>query len=73
MDISEQEIRDMVRAALTRQGGGRTADEPPAADSRQHASHGLLALVKGGDADGQCLIEPGVRCNHCNYCQSLGH
>jgi hypothetical protein len=32
-----------------------------------------LTLVAGGDADGQCLIEPAVKCNHCGYCLSLGH
>ncbi len=37
------------------------------------ASHGLLTLVTGGDPDGHCLIEPAVRCNHCGYCQSMGH
>jgi hypothetical protein len=37
-----------------------------------HASHGLLTLVSG-DADGQCIIEPAVRCTHCGYCLSLGH
>ena len=74
MDISEDELRAMVRAAIARQGRAPAGPAAPlAADARQHASHGLLALVTGGDADGQCLIEPSVRCNHCNYCQSLGH
>jgi hypothetical protein len=40
---------------------------------REHASHGLLPLARGGDGDGACLIEPSVRCNHCGYCLSLGH
>jgi hypothetical protein len=44
-----------------------------AASGRTHASHGLLTVVSGGDADGQCLIEPSVKCNHCGYCVSLGH
>jgi len=39
-----------------------------------HASHALLPLARGGDADeGACLIEPAVRCNHCGYCVSYGH
>ena len=41
--------------------------------SRDHASHALLPLVRGGDGDGACLIEPSVRCNHCGYCLSYGH
>ncbi len=32
-----------------------------------------LPIVRGGDEDGACIIEPAVRCNHCGYCQSLGH
>ena len=36
-----------------------------------HASHAVyLALVNSSDA---CVIEPGVPCNHCNYCRSHGH
>jgi hypothetical protein len=76
MDISEDELRAMVRSAIARQTGVAVSEHPPvthAGEARQHASHGLLALVGSGDADGQCIIEPSVCCNHCNYCQSLGH
>jgi len=38
-----------------------------------HASHSRLSFLRSGDDDGQCLIEPAVRCNHCAYCLSLGH
>ena len=38
-----------------------------------HASHARLSLLRSGDDEGQCLIEPAVRCNHCGYCLSLGH
>jgi hypothetical protein len=24
-------------------------------------------------SDGPCIIEPGVPCNHCGYCQAHGH
>jgi hypothetical protein len=44
----------------------RTGDPRPAAFA-------LLALPRGGDQDGACLIEPAVRCTHCGYCLSLGH
>ena len=77
MQISEQELREMVREAVARHGAGASAVEPSPpplpASSRLHASHSLLTLVPGGDADGQCLIEPAVKCNHCGYCLSLGH
>jgi hypothetical protein len=77
MEISEQELREMVREALARHGVGPAAAPasmpslPPSGGT--HASHGLLTVVSSGDADGQCLIEPVVKCNHCGYCLSLGH
>jgi hypothetical protein len=76
MQISEQELREMVRAAIACYGAGPAAPQTPlpmlSTGGGTHASHGLLALVSG-DPDGQCLIEPTVRCNHCGYCLSLGH
>jgi len=38
-----------------------------------HASHARLPLLRSGDDDGRCLIEPAVRCTHCGYCLSYGH
>jgi hypothetical protein len=70
MEISDQELRAMVRDAIARHGHPRVA-EPPSFDAvRAHSSHGVLT---GGDPEGRCLIEPAVRCNHCGYCQSMGH
>ena len=72
--MNEEELRDMVRDAIARLG--RPAPAGPSAASigvREHASHMLLPLARGGDGDGQCLIEPAVRCNHCGYCLSYGH
>jgi len=76
MDVSEQELRAMVREAIARQTAASRSGSPSptAADAcRLHASHGRLPLAAGGDADGTCLIEPAVRCNHCGFCQSFGH
>jgi hypothetical protein len=73
MQISEQELREMVRDAIARQRQAPAEPLPAPGGFRTHASHGLLTLVTGGDPDGQCLIEPAVRCNHCGYCQSMGH
>jgi hypothetical protein len=77
MDLSDDELRAMIRDAIARQRGGG----PPGSgtilrstldvDLRVHPSHGLLPLVPTGD--GECMIEPSVRCNHCGYCKSLGH
>ena len=65
----------MVRDAIARQGRagvrGTRLRRPRAC--APHASHGKLTLVTGGDSEGQCIIEPSVRCNHCGYCLSLGH
>jgi hypothetical protein len=77
MDVSEQDLRAMVRDAIARHTGTAhvpaAAVAPPGDDCRPHASHGLLPLARGGDGDGACLIEPAVRCNHCGYCLSFGH
>jgi hypothetical protein len=62
----------MIRDSIARQSGASSAPDPVAA-FHAHVSHLRLPLVRGGDDDGACLIEPSVRCNHCGYCQSLGH
>lgn len=77
MQISEQELRAMIRGAIERQMGGhvppaKATSAPDASPAlRRHASHALLVL--DGPADGACVIEPAVRCDHCGYCKSLGH
>jgi len=67
----------MVREAIARHGVGPAAAEPSRpslpASAQGYASHARLTLLSGGDAEGQCLIEPAVTCNHCGYCLSLGH
>ncbi len=75
----------MIRDAIARHGGPdavrlpgpRSAEgKPDAAGMGQtgmHASHARLPLLRSGDDEGACLIEPAVRCNHCGYCLSFGH
>ncbi len=74
----------MIRDAIARHGGPdavrlpgpRSEGKPDAAGMGQtgmHASHARLPLLRSGDDEGACLIEPAVRCNHCGYCLSLGH
>jgi len=67
MTISDQELREMVREAISKhlQGGRESRGTSP--------SHQLLPVEAGSEGDGACLIEPAVRCNHCGYCQSYGH
>jgi hypothetical protein len=84
MNISEDELRAMVRNAIAAQSNAPAsaagAPRPVALISRSfseagvHASHGLIFTSGGGgDEEGRCLIEPAVACTHCGYCQSLGH
>ena len=64
----------MIRESIARQLGASGA---PRRDSETaYAAHGSFArlpLLRSGDDEGMCLIEPAVRCNHCGYCLSYGH
>jgi hypothetical protein len=71
--MNEQELRSMVRDSIARQLGDGASRQEPVASHAAHASFARLPLVRGGDDDGMCLIEPAVRCTHCGYCQSFGH
>ena len=77
--MTDDELRALVRDAVQRHLGGRaTSSAPPpsivTSDDlgwRGHASHAqYLTVINVGD---QCVIEPGVECNHCGYCKSHGH
>jgi hypothetical protein len=76
--MNEQELRTMIRDSIARHTGGtgapaRAAAPDPVSAFNAHVSHRRLPIARGGDEDGACIIEPSVRCNHCGYCQSLGH
>jgi hypothetical protein len=75
--MTEQELRVLVRDAIARHGAhpavAAVASAPQPTSCREHVSHGLLAVAAGADADGPCIIEPAVPCNHCGYCKSYGH
>jgi hypothetical protein len=73
--MNEQELREMVRASIARHRGGEPAIGPGPTHGSSYANPAFvrLPLVRGGDDDGMCLIEPAVRCTHCGYCQSFGH
>jgi hypothetical protein len=70
--MTEAELREMVRASIARHGGA-APPQPELRPPTDHASFARLPLLRGGDDDGACLIEPTVRCNHCGYCLSYGH
>jgi hypothetical protein len=70
--MDEEMVRELVRQAVARRLG-----EPPTVPMVQvpqalleHASHRRYLLKESG---GPCIIEPGVRCSHCGYCESHGY
>jgi hypothetical protein len=73
--MTEQELRMLVRDAIARHAGQTPGAAPRAVPAlvHLHASHGMFMLPAGADADGPCIIEPAVMCNHCGYCKSYGH
>lgn len=77
MEISEQQLRDLIREALARHLGQTQAGvaaggaEAERSACRAHVSHGFLTLPT--EPDGRCIIEPAARCDQCGYCKSLGH
>ena len=77
--MNEQELRALVRDAVSRHMGGSPDQAPPAptraassfSSTGPHPSHGIyLTLINTTDA---CIIEPSVPCEHCGYCKSHGH
>jgi hypothetical protein len=71
--VTDDQLRALVRDAIARRGRLETRGASAPETWNRHASHGLLPLTRGREEEGACLIEPGVRCNHCGYCLSYGH
>ena len=78
--MNEDVLRAVIREAIARHLGTPPAALAPVAESGPgtpmprplplHVSHMRFTLPPG---DGPCMIEPHVGCNHCGFCQSLGH
>ncbi len=76
--MNEELIRSIVRETVARQlGTGTSATAPPDPDVLLHqvsyfghSSHYRYTLPPSA---GPCVIEPGVSCTHCGYCESHGH
>lgn len=72
----DDQLRALVRDAVARHLGAAGTSEPSDGSvvtppPEPHPSHAVyVTVVNGGDA---CVIEPGVPCNHCNYCKSHGY
>ena len=74
--MNEDALRALVRETLARleTSGGVPAPQPQGPQPLAlltHSSHYRYTTLPS--SGGPCLIEPGVRCNHCGYCQSHGH
>ena len=70
--MNEDHVRALVRDAIARhvQAGPAAVPEGRLRIVQTDPSHYRYALPP---SDGPCLIEPGVLCNHCGYCESHGH
>ena len=70
--MNEDTLRSMVREAIARQlsGADHRGQAAQPLTLTAHPSHFRYTLPP---SDGPCVIEPGVRCNHCGYCESHGH
>lgn len=80
--MTEQELRALVREAISRHLSGAAGPSPSPAPPRHshsapsvsvHASHAMFLVPDGSAGDGPCIIEPSVMCTHCGYCKSYGH
>jgi hypothetical protein len=71
--MNEDALRALVRDTLARMNARDTPQEPNPGALRQLAPHPSQYQYQLTPSEGPCLIEPGVPCNHCGYCQSHGH
>ena len=69
-------LRQMIRESIARHSdsGLVRAAAPSVGGAALHSGPAVLTfpLLRSGDDDGACVIEPSVRCNHCGYCLSYG-
>lgn len=72
--MNEDQLRAIVRDTIARispgPGEALVRERPQLLDLASHPSSYQYNLPP---SDGPCLIEPGVPCNHCGYCQTHGH
>ena len=68
--MNEDVLRQMIKEAVAKRLGASDETVVAPAALIHHASHYRYVLPPSG---GPCLIEPGVPCNHCGYCESHGH
>ena len=71
--MNEDALRALVRDTIARLESRDSAPSAPDATTLVNLSHPSHYKYNLPPSDGPCFIEPGVRCNHCGYCQSHGH
>jgi hypothetical protein len=74
--MNEDALRALVRDTIARLESAQAGSSAPVSEApgllhlSSHPSHYRYNLPP---SDGPCIIEPGVQCNHCGYCESHGH
>lgn len=63
-------IRDTIARVSARELESAVRETPQLLHLTTHPSAYQYNLPP---SDGPCIIEPGVACNHCGYCQTHGH
>ena len=85
--MNDQELRQMIRDSIARHAMAQPLRAADGVAQPFRAADGVaqpfraaevpafttFPMLRSGDADGACVIEPAVRCNHCGYCLSYGH
>jgi hypothetical protein len=71
--MNDDALRAIVREAIARVAS-RTGEAPVSdAPALLHVTHPSAYQYALPPSDGPCIIEPGVQCNHCGYCQTHGY
>ena len=79
--MNEDALRAVIRETIARHlGSAAPAAVPAQAGASGFASPHLQRALAASHArfllppgDGPCMIEPHVACEHCGFCQSMGH
>ena len=72
-EAREASVGGSDRPSTASSGSDRPLTALRPARTGTHSSHAMFPVPSGADADGPCVIEPTVMCNHCGYCKSYGH
>jgi hypothetical protein len=74
--MNEDALRALVRETIARvqsRGDLPVGGAPQRLEMIDLTSHPSNYQYNLPPSDGPCIIEPGVACNHCGYCQTHGH